>query len=117
MGLSFPVAYDLSIEQMQTLWPCKGGVRYIRHLHLTFIVNHINARFGEGFIGFLWRTGMGYVKPQGLHLLDRQTISHRKTETYTADMGTGLGFIRDPENDYPSRGKAISGCGFALIHS
>ena len=86
MGLSFPVAYGLSIDQMQTL-----GL-YISHPRSP---QETDKPFAE--------PGIFVVSDRGqVQVTDISNAPFSRPEL--APFASGLGFIRDPENDYPIRG-------------
>ena len=86
MGLSFPVAYGLSIEQMQTL-----GL-YISHPRSP---QETDKPFAE--------PGIYVINDNGLvQVTDISNAPFARPEL--EPFASGLGFIRDPENDYPIRG-------------
>jgi peroxiredoxin len=86
MGLSFPVAYDLSIEQMQTL-----GL-YISHPRSP---EETDKPFAEPGIYVINDNGQVQVTDISNAPFARPELGH---------FAWGLGFIKDPENDYPIRG-------------
>ena len=86
MGLSFPVAYDLSIEQMQTL-----GL-YISHPRSP---QETDKPFAEPGIYVINNKGQVQVTD-----ISNAPFARPELEPFAS----GLGFIRDPENDYPIRG-------------
>ncbi len=86
MGLSFPVAYDLSIEQMQTL-----GL-YISHPRSP---QETDKPFAE--------PGIYVINDQGqVQVTDISNAPFARPEL--GPFASGLGFIRNPENNYPIRG-------------
>ena len=86
MGLSFPVAYDLSIEHMQAL-----GV-YISHPRSP---EETDKPFAE--------PGIYVVNDKGqVQVTDISNAPFARPEL--EPFAWGLGFIRDPENNYPIRG-------------
>ncbi len=86
MGLSFPVAYGLSIEQMQAL-----GV-YISHPRSP---EETDKPFAE--------PGIYVVNDKGrVQVTDISNAPFSRPEL--EPFAWGLGFIRDPENNYPIRG-------------
>ena len=86
MGLSFPVAYDLSIVQMQTL-----GL-YISHPRSP---QETDKPFAE--------PGIYVINDKGqVQVTDISNAPFARPEL--EPFAWGLGFIRDPENDYPIRG-------------
>lgn len=85
MGLSFPVAYGLSIEQMQTL-----GL-YISHPR----PQETDSPFAE--------PGVYVINDKGqVQVTDISTAPFARPEL--EPFASGLGFIRDPQNNYPIRG-------------
>ncbi len=86
MGLSFPVSYGLSIEQMQTL-----GL-YISHPRSP---QETDKPFAE--------PGIYVVNDKGqVQVTDISNAPFARPEL--EPFASGLRFIRDPENDYPIRG-------------
>ncbi len=86
MSLSFPVAYDLSIEQMQAL-----GV-YISHPRSP---EETDKPFAE--------PGIFVVNDRGqVQVTDISNAPFARPEL--EPFAWGLGFIRDPANSYPIRG-------------
>ena len=86
MGLSFPVAYDLSIAQMQTL-----GL-YISHPRSP---EETDKPFAE--------PGIYVINDQGqVQVTDVSNAPFARPDLET--LVGGLGFIRNPENNYPIRG-------------
>ena len=86
MGLSFPVAYDLSIEQMQTL-----GV-YISHPRSP---EETDRPFSE--------PGIFVINQEGkLQITDISNAPFSRPDL--DQLVGGLNFIRDPANNYPIRG-------------
>jgi len=86
MGLSFPVAYDLSIENMQTL-----GL-YISHPRSP---QETDKPFAEPGIYVINDKGQVQVTD-----ISNAPFSRPELEPFVS----GLRFIRDPENNYPIRG-------------
>jgi peroxiredoxin len=86
MGLSFPVAYDLSIEQMQTL-----GL-YISHPKSP---EETDKPFAEPGI---------YVINDNCQVQVTDISNAPFARPELGPFAWGLGFIKDPENDYPIRG-------------
>ncbi len=86
MELSFPIAYDLSIEQMQEL-----GV----YISEPRSVKETDRPFAE--------PGLFVVNEKGqVHIID---ISNAPFARPSLDnLVGGLAFIRNPENNYPIRG-------------
>lgn len=86
MSLSFPVGYSLSIEQMQTL-----GL-YISDPRSSKETDH---PFSE--------PGLFVVNDHGqVQVVDISNAPFARPELNT--LVSGLGFIRDPNNNYPIRG-------------
>jgi peroxiredoxin len=89
MSLSFPVAYGLSIEQMQIL-----GL-YISHQRS---LNETDHPFAE--------LGIFVVNDQGqVQIIDISNAPFARSDLET--LVNGLKFIRNPENNYPIRGTYI----------
>lgn len=86
MGLSFPVAYDLSIEQMKTL-----GL-YISHPKSP---QETDKPFAEPGIYVINDKGQVQVTD-----ISNAPFARPELEAFAG----GLGFIKDPKNDYPIRG-------------
>lgn len=86
MGLSFPVAYDLSIEQMQTL-----GL-YISHPRSPQETDKPFAEPGIYVINDLAQVQVTDISNAPFARPDLEPLA------------SGLGFIRDPQNNYPIRG-------------
>ena len=86
MGLSFPVAYDLSIVQMQTL-----GL-YISHPRSP---QETDKPFAE--------PGIYVINDEGqVQVTDISNAPFARPEL--EPFASGIGFIRDPKNNYPIRG-------------
>ena len=86
MGLSFPVAYDLSIEQMQTL-----GL-YISHPRSQL---ETDRPFAEPGIYVINDNGQVQITDVSNAPFARPELEH---------LASGIGFIRDANNNYPIRG-------------
>ncbi len=86
MGLSFPVAYGLSIEQMKDL-----GL-YISHPRSA---QETDIPFAEPGIYVINEKGQTQVTD-----ISNAPFARPDLET----LAGGLGFIRDPANNYPIRG-------------
>ncbi len=86
MGVSFPVAYDLSIEQMRTL-----GL-YISHPKSP---EETDQPFAEPGIYVVNGNGQVQVTDISNAPFSRPELEH---------FAWGLGFIKDPANEYPIRG-------------
>lgn len=86
MGLSFPVAYDLSIQQMKDL-----GL-YISHPRSP---EETDKPFSEPGIYVINEKGQVQVTD-----ISNAPFSRPELEPFA----WGLGFIRDPANNYPIRG-------------
>jgi peroxiredoxin len=86
MGLSFPVAYGLSIEQMKDL-----GL-YISHPRSP---QETDIPFSE--------PGIYVINEKGqVQVTDISNAPFARPDLVT--LAGGLGFIRDPANNYPTRG-------------
>jgi hypothetical protein len=86
MNLSFPLAYDLSIAQMQTL-----GL-YISHPKSP---EETDRPFAE--------PGIYVINEKGqVQVTDISNAPFARPDLAT--LIGGLGFIRNPENNYPIRG-------------
>jgi len=86
MELSFPVAYDLSIEQMKTL-----GL-YISHPRSE---QETDRPFAE--------PGLYIINEKGeVQVTDISNAPFTRPELES--LASGLRFIRDPDNNYPIRG-------------
>jgi len=86
MGLNFPVAYNLSIEQMKML-----GL-YISHPRSP---TETDKPFAEPGVYVVNDKGQVQVTDISNAPFARPELEH---------FAAGLGFIRDPKNDYPIRG-------------